>query len=361
MNKKYFWIPTIVILLSFYTKSVVLFIISLSIFAYMIMKFEIVHKHKSDKRFFNNDTKDKNIKINNAVDVISGKYLSNEFIQLYNEISKEFCVEEEYYDNNCCPYCGIVFDKKIKNSKKCSSCGNHIWKRSNYMTKQCYLLTDIRMSKFNDYKQKASDLYFYENLIKSKEYFFNNDFDKSKQILKNLIDDYRNKHVSVRDIVWNFFQDYRNKYEQDTMTLLIKMSKKDDILDKLEIHNMFTREGFKSNSFLRGMFEIAKYNGHYDVALDLLATFVYNSQVIKLVYYGIDDYAEINHVAVYQECYPNMIIDFLNETSYNLEDFKKSYFRVGTLLKTFNLLKNEHGWQYILDSIEWYNESINTN
>lgn len=359
MNKRGMWIPIVIILLSFLFKSVVIFIIGLAVLAYKIMCAEITsleHKDKKNHKLNNNATKNENKK-KNAIEIIEDKYLSNEFMQLYNDISEEFIAEKEYYDNNSCPYCGTVSDKKINNSKKCSSCKKYIWKRSNYMTKQGYLLADEKIEKYNAFHDKANELYFYEHLLKKRELLLDDDYIKSKRILKDIINDYRYKYVSVRDIVWNFFQNYSIKFEKEAILLFGKMVKMDDMLDKLDVYSKFRRNIFKSNRMLDGMFDICNHNSRYDVALDLLVRVIYNNEVVELLYYGINEFAEIDHTMVYQQCFPYKIIEFLNESNYSLENLKQAYFRTNPILKNTNLLKKEHGWQYVLDSIAWYNKS----
>ena len=356
MSKKTILISIIIIISSFILKSTLLFIIGAFILAYASFKRgkKQIRQMEKDNDTTNNVVKKHPEKKKDAIELINDKYLSNEFMQLYYDIAQEFATEKEYYDNGCCPYCGVVTEKKINTSKKCSSCKSYIWKRSNYITKQGYLLTNDRMKKYNDYEYKIKDLSFYEKLLKNKELLFDTDYDKARKILKDIINDYRYKYTSVRDIVWNFFQDYRMNYEKDAMSALNELIKEDDMIDRLGTYHVVKGNFFKSNRFARGMIDICKYNTHYDVALDLLARVTYDSQTVEFLYYGINEFSEIDHIAVYQECYPHDIIEFLKESNYDLDDFKQQYFRVNTLLGNSNLLTKENGWQYILDSIDWY-------
>lgn len=60
------------------------------------------------------------------------KYIfEKELSKWINENQIAFKDEYKLYELNCCPYCGVVDDKKIDSSKKCSSCKEKIIVRTN--------------------------------------------------------------------------------------------------------------------------------------------------------------------------------------------------------------------------------------
>ena len=64
-----------------------------------------------------------------------------EIIDLSNKMDECFHNNLAFYLNNCCPECGVVLDKKIKDTQQCPECKQSIKFKQNIHNYNCYLIT----------------------------------------------------------------------------------------------------------------------------------------------------------------------------------------------------------------------------
>ena len=57
-------------------------------------------------------------------------------------LEKQYIANIKYYKEAICPYCGIRLEKTPQRKKKCPSCGNYIYVRTNLLTNEKMLLTE---------------------------------------------------------------------------------------------------------------------------------------------------------------------------------------------------------------------------
>ena len=195
------------------------------------------------------------------------KFLNDDYQKIYHDIEFDFEKEAQYYNNHCCPYCGVVFEKEIKTTKNCSECKKKIIKRNNYLTKQNYLMTQDKFTIFEKYGKKLQELNFYEEILKRISYNFPN---LRKEILNK-----RKNNLNVRDIVWGICNDLSFEYSKKGIELIKKSqtkNKQDGIFDVFEAQRKF---GI-SNGYTLKMVEIAEYENKLDISTDLLCNYLHN-------------------------------------------------------------------------------------
>lgn len=179
---------------------------------YLILFFALIillNKNKIIKNYISKKeiNKEKILKTNNISKTqnpfkkLNDKYLNNEYISLYNRMQYDFAEEAQYYNNHCCPNCDIVFDNEVKTSE----CKKQITKRSNYITKQGYLIGTNKLCKYMNYEQKLRDLHFYEDILKNISYMGD---------IREYVKECQKKFTSssIRELVWNILNELSNQY-----------------------------------------------------------------------------------------------------------------------------------------------------
>lgn len=66
----------------------------------------------------------------------------------------------EFFNNNCCPNCGVVLNSEIKTSKKCSEFKEKIVVRTNPLTKEKLLLCEKNLKKYESNDNKRNKFLF---------------------------------------------------------------------------------------------------------------------------------------------------------------------------------------------------------
>lgn len=275
--------------------------------------------------------------INNRVEKIKKlKYFDEELDKIirYNE---DFLINaENYYENNACPYCGAIFDRKVTQKKKCHECKKTIIKRTNMYNRKGLLIKLEDLIKFNNYDDKIRE-------IKNED----REFDQM-MITDNYYKDYFIKlkqkgDLSVRDITYSFYNYCACEFEKEALNLYnADCSWKNSIAFLNNIHFALAN--------WRKMYQICIKNAKNEIALDILTMIMYKSIIGEYVYYEMIDYVEgfdrdmksLN----YPFGYSGYMVDFLEENNIKLEEFKNYFFKKNHSFLIFTKPK-EFVWKYM--------------
>ena len=115
-------------------------------------------------------------------------------------IENQSIFQEEYrlYELNCCPYCGVIADKKIDSSKKCTSCKEKIVVRTNKKNHRKLLLTEKRAKEFDKMDEKRKEIVFMEKHMNALSSMFPNYMYKFYETYNKTPD------MSARDYTFSF-------------------------------------------------------------------------------------------------------------------------------------------------------------
>lgn len=259
-----------------------------------------------------------------------------------------YCFNEEYsfFDNNCCPNCGCVLDGEIKSSKKCPGCKEKIILRTNKLTSKKLLLSEKRSIEYDKHDKKRSEIIYFENIISNRQYVYSNYMNKFYE-LKSAATDPRNVVYPFVNYVGSQIDNIAYKKYMK----IINLPESDMALESFEVIRQFNLANMQY--FL--LAEIADYKGHKDIALDTYATAAYRGVQISILDSIANPYHEIKTIDIMGNVFPGMILKFLKENGYTLDDFKKSFLqkRHPFILEQ---ISNEESWNYVEDTIKLYKD-----
>ena len=279
----------------------------------------------------------------------SGKLIFNDEMKKWIDENYElFRDNYEYYENNCCPNCGVILDSKIKSSKNCPSCKKKIVCRTNKETGTKLLLNSNQLGLFEKNDKKRKDILFYEKWLKA----LNNMYSEYMYYFWNLKKE--KPDMSARDYAWSFenwlfntldneaLKDYQKHLELDFQDRVIKCD-----WDVFRMHHI-------SNVY-RYMIEIAKYNEKYDVMEEMMLSLVYRSATLaKLYYYHWDD-RPFDKLQFYSDASFGMYLvrDYMNVFNLKFEDLEDS-FKQRAHPFILNILSKEEAWPILCETYEWF-------
>lgn len=257
-----------------------------------------------------------------------------------------FNEEYSFFDNNCCPNCGCVLDGEIKSSKKCPGCKEKIVLRTNKLTSKKLLLSEKRSIAYDKHDKKRSEIIYFENIISKRQYVYSNYMNKFYE-LKSEASDPRNVVYPFVNYVGSQIDNIAYKKYMK----IINLPESDMALESFEVIRQFNLANMQY--FL--LAEIADYKGHKDIALDTYATAAYRGVQISIMDSIANPYHEIKTIDIMGNVFPGMILKFLKENGYTLEDFKKSFLqnRHPFILEQ---ISNEESWNYVEDTIKLYKD-----
>lgn len=270
------------------------------------------------------------------------KYFNQEYNNLVNNSAFNLKEAIECFNNNACISCGSILDSQIKGNRKCPSCQNKIYVRSDVYSKQKLELCDDTIKDFEKYDKKVREILFCERIMKNKEYIYQNYMQEFLTI--------KNRNINVRDTMWQFANKLGSDLDNEGYKIFMKaslMNKHDRVLEnfnairclKLAIQEYVT------------MYEIANYKKQKDIALDLLSQIAYRDiQVVELDK-EVDSFRKFTIEDYISEVHSAIIIEFLEKNKYDIEYFKQVFIETR---HPFILprLSNDDTWKYIEIALE---------
>lgn len=175
-----------------------------------------IQKHKKD--FSNLKNNEKNISNNDLYQQVEHKFLNQEFYETYKAMLVNYNENLKYFNYNCCPNCGAVLSKPIKETRNCTECKKKIVKRTHYITKQQFLLTNEEAEEFDILKKHITYLRFYEEKLKYLNMY--------ESDLKDIINAFRKMPTSnnVKNLFWNICTSLSSECNSTITTLVPKLS-----------------------------------------------------------------------------------------------------------------------------------------
>lgn len=257
-----------------------------------------------------------------------------------------FNEEYSFFDNNCCPNCGCVLDGEIKSSKKCPGCKEKIVLRTNKLTSKKLLLSEKRSIEYDKHDKKRSEIIYFENIISKRQYVYSNYMNKFYEL--------KSEAPDPRNVVYPFVSYVGSQIDNiayKKYMKIINLPESDMALESFEVIRQFNLANMQY--FL--LAEIAAYKGHKDIALDTYATAAYRGVQISILDSIANPYHEIKTIDIMGNVFPGMILKFLKEDGYTLDDFKKSFLqnRHPFILEQ---ISNEESWNYVEDTIKLYKD-----
>ncbi len=295
------------------------------------------------------ETKTIEEKTNEVKKRASGELIFNDEMKLWIDENFElFHDNYKYYENNCCPNCGVVLDSKIKSSRNCSSCKKKIICRTNKETGRKLLLTDNQLGLYEKNDEKRKDILFFEKQMKS----LSNSYPDYMYYFWNLK---REKpDMSTRDYTWCFENWLMNtldcelirEYQKD-----LKLSFQDRVL-KCDQHVFaLTHVSYIYDK----MISIAKYKGKDDVAEEMMLSLIYRSvELAHLYYYHWED-RPFSEIQFYSDASFGMHIvkEYLEENNLRFEDLKDLFFERAHSF-VLNVLTKEDAWPILCEAYKRY-------
>ena len=269
--------------------------------------------------FFKNKSKESKTQVKaitrkSSLDKI--QYFKNYMDDWLQEDYNIFNEEYSFFENNCCPNCGCVLEIKIETSKKCPKCKEKIILRTNKLTSKKLLLSEKKATEYDKHDKKRSEIIYFENIIFKRQYVYSSYMDK--------FDELKSKTQDPRNVVYPFVNYVGSQIDNiayKKYMKIINLSEGDMALESFEVIRQFNLANMQY--FL--LAEIADYKGHKDVALDTYATAAYRGVQISILDSIANPYHEVKTVDIMGNIFPGIILKFLKESGYTLDDFKSSF------------------------------------
>ena len=270
------------------------------------------------------------------------EYMESWLQEDYDAFNEEYI----YYDNNCCPNCGCVLNTKIQSSKKCPECKEKIVLRTNKLTSKKLLLSEQKAYEYDKHDKKRSEIIYFENIISKSQYVYSDYMNKFYEL--------KSKAPDPRNVVYPFVSYVGSQIDNiayKKYMRIINLPEGDMALESFEVIRQFNLANMQY--FL--LAEIADYKGHKDIALDTYATAAYRGVQISILDSIANPYHEIKTIDIMGNVFPGMILKFLEESGYKLDDFKNNFLnnRHPFILEQ---ISNEESWPYVEDTIRLYKD-----
>lgn len=263
------------------------------------------------------------------------KYLNEEYLKIYHDIEFDFEKEAQYYNNHCCPNCGIVFDKEIKTTRDCPECKKKIIKRNNYLTKQNYLMTENKFKLFEKYEKKLQDLNFYDEILKHVSYNCSN---VKEKILEK-------SNRNIRDLVWEICNDLSLEYSVKG-TKIINQCKAKSLQDKVFDISEAKRLFGISNIYTLNMAKIAEHEDKIDISIDILCNYLHNEVSIYMLEFTFCDLYEFKEQRLIQSLNTRYLKEFLQNHFISINQFEK-YYKSCNRNFVIPIIDKNKAWNYI--------------
>lgn len=280
---------------------------------------------------------------NQTYDKINDKFLNEEYIYLLKNMEIEFEEESEYYNNNCCPQCGVVFGKKVNASKTCPDCKKKIIKRSNYFTKQGYLMSSKKLIKFEEYQTKLNNLRFYEEKFCYIDTFIENDIN-----IKELIQLFRKKKyiLNEKDLLWNICSYLSSESSFEAVKRFKKIENKNiidiDITETHEIHCYLIRD----LSYQVIKIKIMEHEHNINMVRSLVSQYIYCYIIAHYILVKYDIYNICTKKWLKNLINSQDIIRYLNKYNLDKNTFKEDFYKYSNGYP-INIISKEDAWNII--------------
>lgn len=309
----------------------------------LTMKF--FKKNSSEKQ-------NKDFKLNKkSTQLASKKSKSIKYFKEYmnNWLQEDNCLfndEYSYYNNNCCPNCGCLLENKISSSKTCPLCKEKIVLRTNKITSNKLLLSEEKAKEYDKHDKRRSEILYFENIISKRQYVYDKYMNKFYELKYNASD--------PRNVVYPFVNYVGSQLDNEAYKKymrIINLSENDMALESFEVIRKFNLANMQY--FL--LAEIADYKGKKEIALDIYADAAYRGVQISILDSIANPYHEVKTIDIMGNVFTGVILKFLKENDYSLEDFKSNFLqrRHPFILEQ---ISNEESWDYVYDTIKLYNE-----
>ena len=289
-------------------------------------------------------TKTKTITKKSSLDKVQYfKEFMNDWLQDdYNFFDKEY----DLFENNCCPNCGCVLDNKIESSKKCPECKEKIVVRTNKLTSKKLLLSEKRAIEYDKHDKKRSEIIYFDNIISKRQYVYSNYMNKFYELKSDAPD--------PRNVVYPFVNYVGSQIDNiayKKYMKIINLPESDMASESFEVIRQFNLANMQY--FL--LAEIEDYKGRKDIALGTYATAAYRGVQISILDSIANPYHEVKTIDIMGYVLPGMILKFLKNSGYTIEEFKNNFLqnRHPFILEQ---ISNEESWTYVEDTIKLYND-----
>lgn len=290
------------------------------------------------------------------LNIFKNKYKNKKRYIFEKELSKwvnenQIIFQDEYklYELNCCPYCGVLDDKKIASSKKCSSCKEKIVVRTNKQNHKKLLLTEKRSKEFDKYDEKRKEILFMEKQMVGLCRMFPN-------YMYKFYDTKRQKpDMTARDYTFSFEnwlvceidrEAYR-KYQK-----YLKLNFQDRVIKCDEVIREFQR----ASNVLRLQAKLVEYKKREDVLIESIVSLLYRDLTIAhLPYYHWKDrpFSELNFYSDVETNAMQLLIDYMDKHKLAIDDIKDEFMEKAHPF-IMNIVSKEKAWPMIVDAYRHY-------
>ena len=272
----------------------------------------------------------------------------SEIIDLSNKMDERFHNNLAFYLNNCCPECGVVLDKKIKDTQQCPECKKSIIFKQNIHNYNCYLITFNDLEEFNKLDEKLNEIYLYEEQMEE----LNKRYPEYMYYFWNLKKE--KPHLSNSDYTWGFENWLLNtldvKYVSDYRKNLSLSGNK-----KIEACDYDVSELQKASLIQKYMMDIVIFTEQDDPAEELLLSLMYRNIELAHLYYLHCEERHVSETKFFGDIIFCMeyILDYLNVYQYSLDDLKEKFFRRARKF-LLNVVSKEDAWNTFCEAYDWY-------
>ncbi|MBR2708209.1 MAG: hypothetical protein IKE90_02100 [Bacilli bacterium] len=280
----------------------------------------------------------------------NGKLIfENEIIGLSNRIDERFHNNMAFYLNNCCPECGTVLDKKIKDTQQCPECKKSILFKQNIHNYNNFLITFDDLKEFNKLEEQLEEIYLYEEQMQE----LNKRYPEYMYYFWNLKKEKPN--LSIRDFVWGFeiwlFNTLDVKYVNSYKEHLKLKGKA-----KIEACDKDVAELQKASLVSKYMMDIAIYKGQDDPAEELLLTLMYRNITLAHLYYLHCEERHVDELKFYMDSSfaIEYVSDYLHVYQCSLSDLKEKFFLRARGIFMLDVVTKEDAWNTFCDVYNWY-------
>lgn len=282
-------------------------------------------------------------------------FFDREMKQWLAENDEKYYSNYLYFDNNCCPNCGVVMDVLIKNSKTCPQCKKKIVMRTNKENSKKLLLTEDEAKKYDKFDEKRKDILFYERQINALNNMYPNYMYYFWNLKKEKTD------MSARDYAWSFENWLFNKTDVDTVKEYQKHLKY-KFQDRIIECDRDVMALIYSSNVYRYMIDIALYKKQYDVAEEMMLSLIYRSVTLAhLSYYHWED-RPVSEIQFYSDASfgMNYVKEYLERNKMNFEDLKEKFMqRAHPFL--MNIVTKEDAWPMLCEAYKRYIYLVDNN
>ena len=270
----------------------------------------------------------------------------NDYITKYDHFSQNY----SYYQNNTCPYCGCVLDKKINTSKKCPECKEKIIIRTNMYDKRRLLLKQDDLDDFEKYNNGIMEIVYYERLMKNSKYLYIDYMSKFRS--------YKHRGLSARDIIYSFSNYVACELDREAYNKYMRGIKKqyqDRVLECSDATLIFS----KATQQYVHLYDVCDYKNKIDIALSTLADIANRDVQIEQLNVK-SEWTRYSEQDFINSIHSGMIMKFLDKHNLTIDDFKTAFFKTNHPF-ILPLLENSDVWYYVEKALlnqKKYNDTI---